>query len=237
MTSADAGAPRDGAGRAPVLSRRTAVGSAVVLGGASLLTGTAVWVRSTTSSAIEADVPVAVPGTVAAPGVNAGGLVILAAAGALALGGRVGRRVAAVVLALGGALVAVPAVGGLLDPRAAALSAAQAAVGVAQVHGPVTTSFAPWLAVVLGGAAVVLGVWCLVAAGAWSATGARHERAGAVRAGSAAPSASDGVGGRAHDHLVAQETVPGDTRAPGEGEGEHDSHDAWDALTRGEDPT
>lgn len=197
-------------------ARRRAVLLGLVLGGAALAAGTTTWVRGVTSSAVAAEVELAVPGTVVAPGAGAGGLVIAAAALALALGGAWGRRLAAAGIALGGLLVTASSVAALADPEAAALSAAQDAVGVAALVGTATATPMPWLAVVLGATATVLGVALLVTRG-WAPPSARHEspRASAGPAPDGPRTAPD----RPHDAVA------------------DDDHAAWDALSRGEDPT
>lgn len=211
--------------------RRRAVLLGLALGGAALAVGTTTWVRGVTSSAVAAEVELAVPGTVVAPGAGAGGLVVAAASLALALGGRWGRRFAAAGIALGGLLVAASAVAALADPQAAALSAAQDAVGVAALVEPASSTPMPWLAAVLGAAATVLGVALLVARG-WAPPSTRHEspQVGGV----AEPGArSDGSAAAPADQVAKTGSVsdrPPDAAVD-------DDHAAWDALSRGEDPT
>lgn len=224
------GGPATSASRPTRLTRRAAVLGALVLGGATLVAGSAVWVRATTSSAVDVQVPLAVAGGVVAPGVQAGGLVVLAAGGALALGGRVGRRLAGAGVVLGGVLVAAAAVGGLRDPGAAALSAAREAVGVAQLTSPVVTTAAPWLAVALGAAAVGLGAWSLAVSGSWPGGDGRHERAVDERR------VADEQRAARDDRPARDERAVGAEPATGE---EHagDDQSTWDSLTRGHDPT
>ncbi|MCU1431484.1 MAG: Trp biosynthesis-associated rane protein, partial [Actinotalea sp.] len=81
--------------------RRASVLGALVLAGGVLLTTSGAWVRSTTTTPVDADVVLAVTGSAAAPGVTAGALVVVAAALALALVGRWGRWPACLTLALG----------------------------------------------------------------------------------------------------------------------------------------
>ena len=194
-------------GATPRTGRRRTVLAGVALGVAVLAVTGTVWVRATATSAIDAEVPVAVTGAVVAPGVSAGGLVVLAAAAALALGGRWGRRLAAGGVALGGALVVAGSFGALADPGRAARAAAQAAVGVDALGVPATLTAMPWLALVLGATAVALGLWTMVVAGGWADAPRRHE----------------GGGGPDVHAFPAAESLP--------------EHDAWDALSRGDDPT
>ncbi len=192
--------------------RRRTVLAGLAGGGAALLTGTAVWVRAVTTSPVAGDVPVSVAGSVVAPGVNAGGLLALAAALALALGGRWGGRLAGAGVVAAGALVVASALGGLAGAEAAASSAASEAVGVGTLTGPVVVTPQPWLAVAAGAVLVLVGAWAVARAARWAAPAARHE----------APAAPAPAPGPDADR--------GDPARP-------DDHDAWDALTRGEDPT
>lgn len=221
-------------GRTPaaVLDRRRAVVGGLVLGGVALAATTAPWVRATTSSALQPELALSVPGSDAAAASAAGALVVVAAALAMALGGRWGARVAAVGVVLGGVLVVASAVAVLADPEGPAALAAQGAVGVSTLTGEATTTPAVWLALLAGSLAVLLGLVAVVVAGGWARGGRRHDRPVAPPAGTwphsagSTPSADSADGG------------PGAPRAPGaDREGPVDHQDAWDALSRGEDPT
>lgn len=218
-------APRPPAARGP--DRRRTVLVTLASGAGALLAGTAVWVRAVTTSPVDGDVPVSVVGSVVAPGVNAGGLLALAAGLALALGGRWGSRLAGAGVVLAGLLVVASALGGLADPEAAASSAASQAVGVGTLTGDVEVGPQPWLAVGAGVLLVLTGLWALARAARWAAPAARHERpatAGGAPAATGAP-----VDGPAAPGAAAPGTTSPATPA--------DDHDAWDSLTRGEDPT
>ncbi|WP_024288559.1 Trp biosynthesis-associated membrane protein [Cellulomonas sp. KRMCY2] len=198
-------------------ARRRAVLVALVLGIGVLATGTAGWVGSTASSVVDPTIPITATGTVAAPGAGAGGLVVVAAGLALALGGTVGRRLAAAAVAGAGVLVAVSVAAVLADPQAVALSAAQEAVGVAELAGPVTVTVAPWVGLVLGVLAIAHGLRTAVVCGRWGTTSARHE--------------APGVG------EPRRSTPAAHAESPGPGGPAMDDHDAWDALSDGRDPT
>jgi len=162
------------------LAARLTVGRTVLLGlalGGGVLAATApAWVRATTSTAVAAQVPLAVSGAQAAPGVGAGGLVVLAAAGALALGGPAIRWTALAGTALGGLLVVVFAFDALSGVQAAALAQARALTGVAVLDGQALGTALPWVAAMLGAATVALAIGAGVAARSWPAPGTRHER-------------------------------------------------------------
>lgn len=202
----------------------------VVLGAAVLLVTSTTWVRATTSSAIDPDVQVSVTGSVMAPGSSAGGLVVLAAATALALGGRWGRWLAAGGVVLGGVLVIAASLGAPGDAAGAARAAAQTAVGVAQLDDGAALTVMPWFALVLGAAAVALGLRAAVTARGWGEASTRHEDA------ARAPVAGAAVGavGRPTDHPDGVPTSAAEGRARSSGV---DEHAAWDALSRGDDPT
>lgn len=153
---------------------RTVLAS-LALGGACLASTTPTWVLAAASTPA-GEVALAVGGGEVAPGVVAGGLVVMAAGGALSLAGRIARPVALVVLLAGGALVVLAALGGLGAAQAAALAQAQAQTGVAVLAGPPRTTAAPWVAVALGLAVLGLGVVAGVASRSWAPPGLRHSR-------------------------------------------------------------
>lgn len=190
--------------------RRTAVLVALVLAGAVLATAAAPWVTATTTSPLAAAVPLTVSGHTAVPLVTAGALVAAAGALALSLGGWFAARVAGAGVVLGGGLVLASAVGVLADPVPSAEAAARAAVGVTTLTAGPHVQPAVHASLVLGAALVVVGAVATVAAGRWAVADARH-RAPAHDGPAAPPRAVDGA------------TL--------------DERDAWDALSRGEDPT
>lgn len=217
------------------MTRSRTVLSLLVLGALTFGTGSPTWVATTVATALEPEVAVAAVGTSAAPGVGAGALVLLAAGIACALTGRVARYVALVVAAAGGALVVVSTLAVVADPLPAAIAAASTTSGVTDLTSPVTLTAWPWAAVATGVLAVAVAVRGGVAARGWSGTSGRHERAdrgttpGGPPVGVAARSA--GAGSSADP-----DTGP-DTDPAAESDSEIDPHDAWDALSRGDDPT
>ncbi|MFB7797886.1 Trp biosynthesis-associated membrane protein [Isoptericola sp. NPDC056134] len=208
-------------GRGPLRARSRAVWSVVAVGGLTLATASPTWVSTTVSTALEPTVDVAVTGTTAAPAVGAAALVVVAGGVALAIAGRVARWVALVVVALAGALATASAAAVLLDPLPAATSGASATAGVTDLTSPVAVAVWPWLTAVLGVAAVLVAALAAAGAPAWGATSGRHERADAE------PGA-DGTDPR---------TGPAPSGDDPDGPGQHDPHDAWDALSRGTDPS
>lgn len=210
------------------MTRTRTVLALLVLGALTFGTGSPTWVTTTVATALEPEVAVAAAGTSAAPGVGAGALVLLAAGIACALTGRVARYVALLVAAAAGVLVVVSTLVVVGDPTPAATAAASATSGVTELTSPVTLTAWPWAAVATGALAVVVAVWGAVAARGWAATSGRHERADATASGSA----------------TADAPAPGATTTSAADDGtavgpddEIDPHDAWDALSRGDDPT
>ncbi|MEU2200257.1 Trp biosynthesis-associated membrane protein [Isoptericola sp. NPDC019482] len=208
-------------GRGPLRARSRAVWAVVAVGGLTLATASPTWVSTTVSTALQPTVDVAVTGTTAAPAVGAAALVVVAGGVALAIAGRVARWVALVVVALAGVLAAASAAAVLLDPLPAATSGASATAGVTDLTSPVSVAVWPWLTVVLGVVAVLVAALAAAGAPAWGATSGRHERA-------------DGEPAAGETHPGTGATSSGDDPdAPGQ----HDPHDAWDALSRGTDPS
>lgn len=189
------------------MTRRRAVWALLALAVATLACSGAVWGRGTTASAVQDAVALSATGGQLAPGVGAGGLVIAAAALALALGRRIGSWLAAAVAALGGVLVTVSALGA--PGRATTVLSGIAAdqVGVGEVLDTIVTWWS-WVAAGLGVLTVVVAVLAALAVPGWRGPSRRHEVPDA-----GAPGAS-----------------PDPERAVDPGE-------AWDALSRGEDPT
>ncbi|MFE6970073.1 Trp biosynthesis-associated membrane protein [Isoptericola sp. NPDC057653] len=222
----DAGrAPDRGPGRGPLRARSRAVWSVVAVGGLTLATASPTWVSTTVSTALEPTVDVAVPGTTAAPAVAAAALVVVAGGVALAIAGRVARWVALVVVALAGALAAASALAVLLDPVPAATSGASDTAGVTDLTSPVAVAVWPWLTVVLGVLAVAVAVLAAAGSPGWGTTSGRHERASADL--STGDEASPAPAGGDRPAAAAQ----------ADDAGQHDPHDAWDALSRGTDPS
>lgn len=169
-----------------------------------------VWVRATGSSAVRGQVDVPVTGSQAAPAVLAAAVALLAAAAAIGLVGRVGRWVVAAVVAAAGVTVVVTALTVLGDPEGAARTVVAAVTGVGALAGPATPTAWPVVAVVVGAVDVLAAVVVVVSSRRWAAPTSRYGTA-----------AGDARGAGA----VAPAPGPDDDRS------------AWDALSRGDDPT
>ncbi len=185
----------------------------VALAGAGLLVVAAgrPWVTRVIS-----DVPgvaqVTASGDRAAPAAPALALVAAAAAVAVLVTGRVGRRVAAVVLLLAGiGAVAAVAVVALAPGEAVAAAVAAATGRSGTVTGPPANSTGwVWCAMAAGLLVTGGGLTAVLRARSWPAPGRRFDATPA--------SAPNG---------------PGDPAVVGK----DDAIGAWDALSRGEDPT
>ena len=228
------------------MTRTRTVLALLVLGGLTFGTGSPAWLTTTVATALEPEVAVTAAGTSAAPGVGAGALVLLAAGIACALTGRVARYVALVVAAAAGVLVVASTLVVVGDPMPAATAAASATSGVTELTSPVTLTAWPWAAVATGVLAVVVAVWGAASAHGWSATSARHERA------DGRPAPGD-TGSETNGPDAGSDTTRSDTNGSDTGNGaqganaasgpddepddEIDPHAAWDALSRGDDPT
>lgn len=172
-------------------SRRSGVWTLLAVAAVILVSTAPVWFTAEAGAGT-----VSVTGGRAAPGVAAGGVVVLAAALALALARRLGAALAAVVAAGGALLAGASAVGavGRAEDLLAAAAADQAGVDAIAAVG---VGPWPWVSAVVAAGGVVLAVVVGRSARGWTWVGARHE-----------PVREGPTGG-----------------------------DAWDALSRGEDPT
>lgn len=163
----------------------------VLAGGLVGLVALPTWVVARGSNALESSVSVAVAGSRVAPQTPAAGLVLLAAAAAVALVGRTGRRVVAVVTAGAGVLVVVAGVAVLVDPRTAVSGAVAEVTGVVTGDPHASVTVAPVVAVVVGALVVVLAAALGRAGGAWQQPSRRHERPGAPGTATAADGADE----------------------------------------------
>jgi len=192
-----------------VRSRGRAVVLLAALGALSLAAAAPTWLSTTVSTALEPEVAITVAGTTAAPAVSAAALVVVAAGLVLAIAGPVTRWVALVVAALSGVLVTVSAAAVIAEPVPAATAGAADAAGVTDLTSPVVVAPWPWVVVALGVLTVLVAVLAAVAARSWTATSSRHERTTTRRPASQAPADPPGA----------------------------DSHQDWDALSQGTDPS
>lgn len=189
---------------------RRAVVVATLLSGAGLgATAAGTWVAARAWTPLE-ERAVAVTGLDASPVLGATALLLVAAALALTMAGRLAARVTGLVVAASAALAAVATVAVVVDPAGPARSAAQAALGVARVEESSSTAL-PWLTLVVAVAGVLIGVWTCLVAGSWERGGASRYRRGT--------------------------DDDGERRRGGAPSAEPDDVAAWDALTRGDDPT
>jgi uncharacterized membrane protein (TIGR02234 family) len=191
--------------------RALAVVAVLAGAGLALLAGSRAWVTQPITD-IPGVAALTASGSQAAPAVAALATVAAAAAVVLLIGGRLVARLAGMLAALAGAGIVASVVGVLADPRGAAAAAVPAATGRA---GPLPTAASPsawvWLAMAGGFLAVAGGLLAALRSGSWPVPGRRFET---------------GTG-----QLPAGRP---ETRTADAGE---DPVAAWDALSRGEDPT
>lgn len=203
------------------MTRRTAVLAVASCGLVLLAVAAAPWLVVPTSTAISSDV-VNVPGSQAVPAVPAAAAVLLAAALALALSGRVSRVLAAGTVTLAGAVVLL-SIGTLVrSPEAATVAAVASTTGVRQAEVGASLTLWPVVAGAVGAAVCAAGAFITIPAGRWRGADAdRYDRPG------------------------SQPEVPGEGREAGQGQvraaaggspGDRARED-WDALTRGDDPS
>ncbi|MFI2752308.1 Trp biosynthesis-associated membrane protein [Cellulomonas sp. P22] len=180
-----------------------------LLAGLTALGAVPVWLRTQGTSALEGQVPVDVTGTQAAPGVIAAAVVLLAAAAAVGLVGRIGRWVVVGVVAAAGGVVVWSTLDVVSAPEPAAEVVAAAVTGVGALAAPVTLTAWPWVV-------LAIGLVDLLAAGVVVRSSRRWPR----------PT-------RRHTTVAAGAGAGAETALPGP----DDDQAAWDALTRGDDPT
>ncbi len=167
------------------LSKGPVVIGLLVLGVVLLAASSRTWVGAQadllTGGAVAGRQAVVAAGSAVAPAAGALGLVVLAAAGLLLLARPVVRLVAGVLVVLAGLTAAGASLRVLLDPTSAVLPAVAEASGLtpgsvtaADVTTVSSTAW-PWVAVVAGVLAALLGVAVLAAGRAWGTT-RRFER-------------------------------------------------------------
>jgi hypothetical protein len=215
----------------------------LLLSGLVALTALPAWIRAVGTSPVTGEVAVVVRGTVAAPGLVAAALVLLAAAGALGLVGRVGRWVVVAIVAAAGALVTASALGARSGSEAVATRAVAEATGVSSLTGSVQVAAWPWVAAGLGVLVLLAAVGLARASGRWPAPSDRHERqpGASAPAGNPDPGTAPGGPGRTGDagRTAAEGTsgAPSPTARGAAVPEPADERGTWDALSRGDDPT
>lgn len=190
------------------MRRRTVVLGALVAGVLVLAATAQTWVTATGLEGSAAASATASGGRVSPVG-TALALVVMTAALALTTARRVGTVLVGVLMALCGAVIASTAVTAALDPASAAAGAVAEVTGTTAPAAGYAVSLWPWISALGGALALALGVVALVAGRGWTQT----RRYDAPAAEPAPDAAQDRRGG----------TV--------------DRMDAWDELSRGEDPT
>lgn len=191
------------------MRRRTVVLAALAAGVLVLAATGRTWVTATGLEGSVVPSDTASGGRVSPVG-TALALVVMAAALALTTARRAGTVIVGLVMAVSGAVIASTAVTAALDPAAAAAGAVAEVTGTTAPAAGYAVSAWPWVSALGGLLALALGVLALVAGRGW-ARSRRYE----------APSAEP-VG----------DAVVEDRRR-----GTVDRMDAWDELSRGEDPT
>lgn len=192
------------------MRRRTVVLAALAAGVLVLAATGQTWV---TASGLEGtSAQAAAGGGRVSPVGTALALVVMAAALALTTARRVGTALVGVLMALAGVVIASTAVSAALDPATAAASAVADVTGTTARAGSYAVTAWPWVSAAGGALAALLGLATLVAGRRWTAT-RRFE----------APAAGEDA---------APAPAPESDRT-----GTVDRMDAWDELSRGEDPT
>lgn len=202
-----------------MMRRRTAVLSALATGALVLFAAGRTWVVATgLSGGLAAEATTS--GAAAAPVVPAMALVVMAGALALTTARRIGAVAAGILMGLAGLLGAGAAAAAALDPLRTAAAAVSDATGTTAAAQSYTVTAWPWVAVVGGVLAALCGVAAALSGRGWS-TARRYEKAaaaGGTGSGPEAPRAGASRRSEAERRRV-------------------DQMDAWDELSRGNDPT
>jgi uncharacterized membrane protein (TIGR02234 family) len=183
----------------------------VVGAGLALLTAGRTWLDVVVSDPLVGNGRLFPDGRAVASVVPAAALVGLAGVVAAVTLRRVGRYVAGFLLVVAGATIGAASVSVLLHPRNAAAETAGAATGrtgdVHAVAGATATAW-PWIAVAAAVPLVLAGAVTLVRGRGWSGLSGRYDAPVATAAGAAGAAPDVGI-----------------------------DPEAWDAVSRGEDPT
>ena len=147
-------------------------------------------------------------------------LVVMAGALALTTARRLGAVIVGVLMALAGVVIASTSVTAALDPATTAAAAVADATGTTALAQDYAVTAWPWVAVSGGVLAVLCGVTAAVAGRGWHSA-RRYETA------PAAPGPGLTPGG---EHPAASAREAAQRRRV-------DQMDAWDELSRGNDPT
>ena len=203
------------------MTRRSAVLATLACAAALGATAAGTWVSARAWTPLQ-ERTLAVSGLEASPVLGAVALLLVAAALALAMAGRRAARLIGIAVVVAGVLAGASTLAVALDPAVPARGAAEAALGVARVADAAATAL-PWLALAEAAACLVVGAAVLVAAGGWArGHGSRYRRA--TQDPAPAPTTDAARAAPATQRTPATPAVPDDVAA-------------WDALTRGEDPT
>jgi uncharacterized membrane protein (TIGR02234 family) len=200
----------------------------VVGAGLALLTAGRTWLTVTVSDPLVGSGRLSPDGRSVASLVPAAALVGLAGVVAAVTLRRVGRYVAGLLLVVAGGAIGAAAVSVLLHPRGAAADSvgrATGRVGDTSAVAHATPTVWPWLAVVAALPLVLAGAVTLVRGRSWSGLSGRYDAPSPGLATAAGPVTRS-----------AQDSPPAGA-PPSVDESADASAEAWDALSRGEDPT
>ncbi|MFL6100651.1 MAG: Trp biosynthesis-associated membrane protein [Actinomycetales bacterium] len=195
--------------RSPRRERLVVLGLGVLGAAVALLAGTRTWLAVTVQDPLAGSGRLHPDGRSVAALVPAAALVALAASVAAVTLRRVGRQLAALLLVAAGGAIGSATVRVLVDPRGAAEEALRRATGRTGDVSATThvSGLWPWVALVSAALVVLAGATTIVRGRGWSGLSDRYDAPTSVPAGE-----------------TASATV-------------EESDDAWDALSRGEDPT
>lgn len=153
-----------------MLSLRNVALFGVVAAGLGLWAATRTWVLVDVQATTVQVPQIVVDGSQAAPAVTALCVVVLAAALALLIGGKVVRYIIGAISVLAGTGVISAGLNGALNPQGAAAGAVAEATGLKDIVADYQVSAWPMVVAVAGALIVLQGICVLLAAGHWSKT-------------------------------------------------------------------
>ena len=201
------------------MRRRTVVLAALAAGALVLLTAGRTWVTATgLSGGIASEATTS--GGAAAPVATAMALVVMAGALALTTARRLGAVIVGVLMARAGVVIASTSVTAALDPATTAAAAVADATGTTALAQDYAVTAWPWVAAAGGVLAALCGVAAAVAGRGWRSS-RRYEKT---------PAASEPGSAAAGEQPARSAREAAQRRRV-------DQMDAWDELSRGNDPT
>lgn len=224
----------------PKFPRRNAVMLAVLAGALALISSTQTWLTASDIEALPGS-DVSATGQDAAAVVPAMALVAAAAGVALSITRKVGRIIIGVLLLGAAAMQAITVINVLLDPEGHIAPEVAEATGLTDPAGTVEVSWYPWLCLFAAVLLALAGVCVLVFGHTWKVSRKYERHSGTEAVAEKNPNPEPDDADSADDlaaPTAATTPVPsGNNQAAAYQNRRSGDIDAWDELSRGNDPT